>query len=80
MINDGIKICQKKQKSFEILEFKLKSATSHQDIVKECNNVTTEVMQNQKWDETIRKDLNVKNVRLGFLKTKDEIFTKNKDI
>ncbi|CAL4060892.1 unnamed protein product, partial [Meganyctiphanes norvegica] len=60
MLNDSIKDCQKKQKMLEIMDTNLKAAISNCDIEKECEKTAKEIMQNQKWDESMRNALSVR--------------------
>ncbi|CAL4168676.1 unnamed protein product [Meganyctiphanes norvegica] len=62
-INYSIQECQKKGKSIETIEDNLKAAAIHQDIAKECEMATAEILQSLKWEETMRKELNMKKER-----------------
>ncbi|CAL4087270.1 unnamed protein product [Meganyctiphanes norvegica] len=59
-IKDGIHNCQMKQKSIDTMKNNLNAATNYENIVHECNIATTKILQAQKWEETLKKELNVR--------------------
>lgn len=59
-LKSAIKDCQEKQNDCNIKEHNLKSATSNRKLDRECKDSTDAILKCQKWEETQRKDLNVK--------------------
>ncbi|CAL4067500.1 unnamed protein product [Meganyctiphanes norvegica] len=58
-IHEDIQGCQKKQEFLKNVENKLKATTNTEDIVNACQMATTEILQSQKCEETLSKELSV---------------------
>ncbi|CAL4199293.1 unnamed protein product, partial [Meganyctiphanes norvegica] len=58
-IDNAIQSCEEKEKSFEYMENRLKSATCCHDIDNVGRMTTAVIIQSQKWEETLRKKLNM---------------------
>ncbi|CAL4108331.1 unnamed protein product, partial [Meganyctiphanes norvegica] len=56
-IEDAIQECQINQNSLEFFGNNLKSVTSKQNIRKECEKASTEIIQCQKWEETLQNKI-----------------------
>ncbi|CAL4116474.1 unnamed protein product, partial [Meganyctiphanes norvegica] len=62
-VNKSTENCQEKQKSLEIMENNLRSASSFQDIIKQCEMANTEILQTREWEKTLRRQLSMRKVR-----------------
>lgn len=61
-IKEAIRICQQKQKYFDISEKKLSSATSNQEIGIQCEQGKIDVLHSREWEEITKKELNIEQL------------------